>query len=817
MKKLVLIIFIALPFLSTAQFRLDGKVFDQQSNEALIGATIIVENTFNAAYTDADGAFQLGRIRQENIKLIVSHIGYQSDTISMTLSKDEDILINLIPKVYQTEEVIISSTRLSANAPATSTNVSKSDIEANNLGQDLPYLLQQTPSVVTTSDAGSGIGYTGIRIRGSDASRINVTINGIPVNDAESHGVFWVNMPDLASSTNSIQIQRGVGTSTNGAAAFGATVNMETSTLNKKAYGAINNSFGSFNSRKHTVQFGSGLIDKKFAFEGRVSNIQSDGYVDRASSDLRSYFLSGAYYGKNTVIKAVVFGGKEVTYQSWNGIPEARLENDRAGMLAHAANEGYEDFQTQNLLNSGRTYNFYTYGNQVDNYNQDHYQLHFSRDFSDKVLVNLSLHYTDGRGYFEQYKRNEDLADYGLNPVITGFDTSFTSDIIRRRWLDNDFYGATYSVIYNPNNRLNFTLGGGINNYDGDHFGRVIWAEFASNGFPNQNYYFNTGEKLDGNTYLKTSYQPTNELSFLLDLQYRHITYKVEGKDNDLRNLDVNEEFNFFNPKLGARYDFDENLTLYTFLGIGNREPNRADFVDQAPNTPKKDANKAESMQNLELGGEYRNSKYKLAVNLFIMNYTDQLITTGQLNDVGSPIRQNVDKSYRRGVELQSVFALSKKLKFEANITYSKNKIETFDELTYDYTTGFDIITESKRNRDIALSPEIIANGVLSFKANDQLEIAVLSRYVGEQFLDNSSDRNKMLDAYFVNDLRIQYSIPTKLIKEAKLQLLVNNVLSEEYSSNGYTYSYIVGSTITENFYYPQALRNYLIGLNLKF
>lgn len=821
MKKLVLSLAVICPLFSFAQYQIKGKVIDKNTNEALTGATILIENSYNATFSDIDGSFKLNKLKNDKVNLIVSFIGYETDTVSANLSSNNEISIALTQKVYQSEEVIISSTRVNDNAPATATNISKQEIEDNNLGQDLPFLLQQSPSVVSTSDAGAGIGYTGVRIRGSDASRINVTINGIPLNDAESHGVFWVNMPDFASSLNSVQIQRGVGTSTNGAASFGATINLETTTLNQEEYAEVNNSFGSFNSRKHTVKFGSGLIDNKFAFEGRLSNIQSDGYVDRASADLRSYFLSGSYFGKNTVIKGITFGGKEVTFQSWNGVPEARLNGSDQDLLDHYNRNLGSIYKTRsdsvNLFQSDRTYNLYTYDNQVDNYNQDHYQLHISHEFSSKLTANFSLHYTIGRGYFEQFRTNDDLKDYDLNDVIISGDTITTTDLIRRRWLDNDFYGFTYSVLYNPTNKLNFVLGGGLNNYKGDHFGEVIWAEFASNGFPTDNYYFNDAEKLDGNTYLKTTYQVNSKLSILADLQYRFIEYSAKGTDNDLRQLDVEEDFNFFNPKIGINYELNENTTLYSFMGIGNREPNRADFVDQPLNTPKSEANEAETMRNVELGGEYRADQYKLSVNLFLMDYDNQLVSTGQLNDVGSPLRQNVDKSYRRGIEIQGIYNLTKKLNFMVNATFSENKIESYEELTYDYTVDFDIISDKKSNTDIALSPGIILNSQLSYKPIKELEVALLSRYVGEQFLDNTSDKSKMLDAYLVNDVRIQYAIPTKLLKEAKLQLLVNNIFSEEYSSNGYTYSYIVGNTITENFFFPQALRNYMLGLNLKF
>ena len=731
----------------SAQTSIEGKVVDATNNEALIGATVKVLDSYRATSTDSKGQFKLQNI-SEKASIRISYIGYEADTVNSSELGDK-MVIPLNQKSYQTDEVIISSTRVSENAPATATNLTKEEIEKNNLGQDIPYLLQQTPSAVTTSDAGAGIGYTGIRIRGSDASRTNVTINGIPLNDAESHGVFWVNMPDLASSLESVQIQRGIGTSTNGAGAFGATINMETTGIEKDAYGEINNSVGSFNTRKHTIKVGSGLIDEKFQFEGRLSQISSDGYLDRASADLQSYYLSGAYYGEKTVIKAITFGGKERTYQSWYGTPESRLNGNREAMLAHASREGYNDQQTNNLLESGRTYNYYLYSNQVDNYNQDHYQLHLSHQFSEKVTANLAFHHTYGRGYFEEYRFEEDLGFYNLDSLFYGNDTISSTDLIRRRWLDNDFYGFTFSVLYNPNDKLSFNLGGGLNNYEGDHFGRIKWAQFSSNSFPTEEYYFNVGEKLDGNVYLKTNYQLNDKINLFTDLQVRTIQYKVEGTDNDQRNLSVNEDFLFFNPKVGANFQVDERLQAYVFAGIGNREPNRADFIDQNPNTPPSEANQAETMRNVEAGFDYKANKYQVAINYYLMDYDNQLVNTGQLNDVGSPIRQNVDRSYRMGIEMQAALKATDKLTLSANATFSRNKIQDFTHTLYDYTDGFEVVERDLGTTDIALSPEIIINGEVNYELLKGLEVAILNRYIGDQYLDNTSSEDKKIDAYF--------------------------------------------------------------------
>lgn len=793
-----------------AQELIQGKITDAESGNGLVGATVRLENTYQATSTNQNGEFNL-RSKASEGHLIVSFIGYETDTISFT--SGENIEHPLNKKTYQTEEVIISATRAGAEIPSTASNISSEEIEDLNLGQDLPYLMQQSPSLVTYSDAGAGVGYTGLRIRGSDASRINVTINGVPLNDAESHGVFWVNMPDFASSLESIQIQRGLGTSTNGAAAFGATINLESTALNQKSYGEINNSFGSFNTRKHTVKVGSGLINDHFVFESRLSKIASDGYIDRAGSDLQSYYLSGAYYGEKTTIKAISFGGKERTYQSWYGTPESRFFDDREGMIEHAINEGMPDYRRDNLLNSGRSYNYYLYEDQVDNYNQDHYQLHFSRQFSKNLNLNLSLHYTKGRGYFEEFKDDENFSNYGLDPVILTADTINSTDLVRRRWLDNDFYGFTFSSIYGVGKKLNFTLGGGLNQYVGDHFGEIIWAEYASNSFIEEEYYFNDAVKTDGNVYLKTFYRINNKWDAFADLQLRGILYETKGVDNDQRNIDIDREFQFFNPKLGLNYKPNSSWTVSLFSGIGHREPNRADLVDQAAGL----ANEAERMYNTELGIEKRARSYLLSANFYYMLYDNQLVQTGELNDVGSPFRQNVENSYRRGVELQAAYQFNKKIGLSANATFSENKIENFNSVLYDYTNGFDVINAELGTTDIAFSPEVLLNGQLTYRPFKGFEMAWLSNYVGDQCLDNTSNEDRKLEAYLVNNIRLEYSFKTKLVKQIQLQLLVNNVFSEDYAANGYTYSYVFGSRITENFYYPQAFRNYLLGLNLRF
>jgi len=719
---------------------------------------------------------------------------------AMSFAQSSDQQVDSL-ETLNLEEMFVNATRANNKTPVTFTNVNKKSIKVVNLGQDLPILLKMTPSMVTTSDAGAGIGYTGMRIRGSDATRINVTINGIPVNDSESQGVYWVNMPDLSSSINSIQIQRGVGTSTNGAAAFGATVNLQTSTPSTEAYGMVNNTIGSFGTRKHTVMLNSGLIDNHWAFEGRLSKVASDGYIARSRSDLQSYYLSGAYYGKKTIVKALMFGGQEETYQAWNGVAQEDLANNRTSNSAGA----YED--------ENGAVQFYD--NEIDHYQQDHYQLHLSHQFNDQWNATIAGHYTYGRGYFEQFKEDEDLADdYGFATIQIGTETITKSDIIRRRWLDNDFSGFTYSLNYEVE-KLTATLGGGYNYYDGDHFGEVIWAQYAGNVNIRDRYYDNVGTKNDFNSFLKVNYQIHEKLNIYADAQVRIIQYATSGVDSDLRVFDINKDFNFFNPKIGATYQLDDYSRVYGSFAIGNREPVRGDFLDSNIEP------KHETMQDIEIGYKRSSDNYQLGINVYNMSYNNQLVLTGELDDVGNSIRTNVKSSYRRGVELEGTYQFSKQFSWGVNATFSQNKIDKFNEVLYDYGVGWDefnIIENEMSNTDISFSPNMIIGSLLSYSPVENLSIGLQSKYVGEQFLDNTGDENRKIDSYMINDLNFGYTLKTDLIKEIGFNLLVNNVLDVEYESNGYTYGFKGGGeTVRANFYYPQAGRNFLFAVNLKF
>ncbi|WP_433780027.1 TonB-dependent receptor [Flavobacterium anhuiense] len=681
-------------------------------------------------------------------------------------------------KVNQLDDVLVSAVRVTSKTPVSFSNMDKKEIKYRNLGQDIPVLMNYLPSVVTTSDAGNGVGYTGIRVRGSDATRVNVTINGIPYNDAESQGTFWVNMPDFASSVESLQLQRGVGTSTNGAGAFGASLNLLTDSYANKATGEISSSAGSFNTFKNTVKFSTGLLNDHFEIAGRLSTIKSHGFIDRASSDLKSYFLQGTYVGKTTLIKALVFGGTEKTYQSWNGIDGETLNTNRtfnsAGMYTDEAG------------------NVRFYDNETDNYNQDHYQLHWSESISDKWSTNLAFHYTKGKGYYENYKEDEPVEGYGpIQPTKAVDDGNGNlipvTDLIRQKWLDNDFYGTTFSAKY-VTEKLNVILGGGWNKYEGDHFGKVIWAQYSDQSTLGDHYYDDYSSKTDGNIFAKANYQFTEKLSFYGDLQYRRVRYKANSAETGL----VDDTFNFFNPKAGLNYAFNEKNTLYFSYARANREPNRTDY--EGGNV------KPEKLNDFELGWRFNSEKFQLNSNVYYMGYKDQLILTGRLDDVGNPIRANTEKSYRLGFEFDATIAISDKFTLRPNFTLSSNK-----------NVDLAVDGEYYGTTKIAYSPEVIAGNVIVYKPIERLYLSLLQKYVGEQYMNNIELPAAKLADYFVNDFNASYEIKSKTIFQSiTITALVNNIFDKKYVSNGAMWDIYP-------YYYPQAGTNFLVGLNLKF
>lgn len=722
-------------------------------------------------------------------------------------------------KTQKLDDVTVYSTRANENTPMTYSSLSKEDLTKRNLGQDLPILLNFTPSIVTTSDAGAGVGYTGMRIRGSDATRINVTINGVPVNDSESHGVFWVNMPDFSSSLSSVQIQRGVGTSSNGAGAFGATVNLKTSNVSRDPFFQSDNSFGSFNTWKSNLTFNTGLINNRFNFEGRLSKITSDGFVDRSAADLKSYYLSGGSYGERTMIKAVIFGGHEITQQAWYGTPEAVLnggEDEIENLIAFSGEYSTPE-QLQNVRNADRTFNYYLYDNEIDNYRQDHYQLHLGHTFSESLNLSSALHYTRGRGYFEQSKGDEELSDYGLDSIEVGSEKIGASDIIVRRWLDNHFYGATFSLNY-QNGPLDLTFGGAANQYIGDHFGEIIWMQYAGTTDIRDRYYEGDATKNDINAFVKANYDISDRINAFADMQVRNVAYETEGVDNDLNRYSVDESLTFFNPKFGLTYALTNEMSVYGSFAIGNREPVRSDYIDANPG----EIPSHETLQNVEMGVRKYGTSFSYEANFYFMNYENQLVLTGAVNDVGSGIRVNVPKSYRAGIELSTIYKLSDQVTWNANLALSRNRIDQFTEVAFDYGedfSGFSEVRIDHEDTDIAYSPSVVAGSIISFDATNNLSIELMTKYVGKQYLDNTSNDDRAIDTYLTNDIRIAYNFNTDFAKNLQLSLLVNNVLNEEYSSNGYTWGYYYGPTnlYQQNNYYPQAGRNFLAAVSMRF
>ncbi len=673
-------------------------------------------------------------------------------------------------KVNQLDEVLVSAVRVTSKTPVSFSNLNKKEIKFRNLGQDIPILMNYLPSVVTTSDAGNGVGYTGIRVRGSDATRVNVTINGIPYNDSESHGTFWVNMPDFASSVESLQLQRGVGTSTNGAGAFGASLNMLTDSYSKESNGEISNSLGSFNTQKHTVKFSTGLMNDHFEIAGRLSALKSDGYLDRGASDMKSYFLQGTYLGKTTLIKALAFGGTEKTYQSWNGIDAATLADK--GRKFNSAGMFTDEFGQTRF-----------YDNETDNYQQDHYQLHWNEKLSGNWSTNLAFHYTKGKGFYENYKEDADMADYNLQAI----GAIATTDLIRQKWLDNDFYGTTFSANY-KDKKLDLIFGGGFNKYEGGHFGQVIWARFASQSELGDKYYDNSATKNDGNIFAKANYQINSKFSLFGDLQLRNVRYKIDSPETGI----VNANFNFFNPKAGLNYTVNEKNVFYFSYARANREPNRTDY--EGGNA------KPEKLNDFELGWRFAGEKVKFNSNIYYMAYKDQLILTGNLDDVGNPIRSNSDKSFRLGLEVDATIALSEKLFIRPNFTLSSNK-----------NTDLAVAGQNYGTTTIAYSPSIIAGNILVYKPIERVQISLLQKFVGEQYMNNIELPAAKLASYFVNDLNIAYEIkPKSVFKSIVITGLVNNILDKKYVSNGYMWD-------VYPYYYPQAGINFLAGLTLKF
>ncbi|MCW3463635.1 TonB-dependent receptor [Chitinophaga nivalis] len=792
MKRLLFLVLLGIAGTLHAQSLITGTVTNKANGQPLEGVTITLQQS--GVLTDNKGHYSITLPKKGNHTLLARYIGFKPVSLPVQAGSSKQLDIVLEETGLFVKPVEISSLRAGKNAPFVNSTLTKEEIKKENLGQDLPMLLGQQPGVVTTSDAGTGIGYTGMRVRGSDLTRINVTVNGIPVNDAESQGTFFVNMPDFASSVNSIELQRGVGTSTNGAGAFGATLNLSTNEFNEKAYGEISNSYGSFNSWKHTVKAGSGLINDHFTIDARLSKISSDGYIDRATADLRSFYTSAAYISKKTAVRLNVFSGKEKTYQAWNGVPATYLKTRRT-------------YNSAGIINAATDS---AYNNETDNYQQDHYQLFLNQEINTNLNFNVALHMTRGRGYYEQYRSSDSLSSYGLPPYEINGAGVYTTDLVRQLWLSNYFYGGIFSVN-RTGTTFNWSLGGGWNRYEGDHYGTVIWAKTGIN--KDHEYYRYAAEKNDFNVYWKGEYKITEALRLFADLQYRNVIYNMDGFEKAPRYM-PHVTYHFFNPKAGISYAINPASRVFASIAVANKEPNRVDFESNYGATEPK----PEVLRDVEAGYSWSNRKVAIQGNIYYMNYKNQLVQTGALTDVGAFVRTNIPKSYRMGVEVSGQVKLSPVFTIAANAALSENKVLDYDAVTYDgagksYTTRY-----NKAN--ISYSPAFVGGYTLTAKPVSGLTIDLLGRYVSRQYLDNTSADAASLDPYFVSNLRFHYVVPQPLFRELGVQLLLNNIFDRKYEPGGSAYRSFdpASNRINYDTYYtPMAGFNFFAGLTIGF
>jgi len=791
---------------------ISGFIRDSETKHPLANAAILQSGTTNGTVSDQFGKFSLSLLPGNDRSLTISFLGYRTKSIEIIASK-RIYSVELTPDDVISSEILVESYRVGTGAPIAHTNLDAETLDKINFGQDIPVLLGQTPSMVTTSDAGGGVGYTGLRIRGVDPGRINVTLNGIPWNDAESHNVYWVDLPDLISSAENIQIQRGVGTSTNGPASFGATIDLQTTRYQPDPYTDFSASYGSFNTQRMNVRFGTGLMPSGWSLNSSFSGIWSDGYIDRASSDLKSAYLSLSHPSENTLLTFNLILGREETYQAWNGVPESVIKNDKQGMLDFAARNYLSPKETDDLLKSGRTYNYYTYDNQVDHYGQDHFQVLYNWNPEKDISLNFAGFYVKGKGYYEQFKADAKYSSYGLPSVISGPDTLTKTDLIGRKWLDNDFYGILSSGTIEFSPEFSLVSGGGVSVYDGDHYGEIIWARNASTSNIRDRYYQDNGKKLDGNIFAKLNLQPFTNVLTYLDFQVRSINYRFLGLTEMGKEEYSTRDFLFFNPKAGVSWKVNDSGLLYAGFGIAGKEPTRSEFTDARPSVqPQK-----ETLYNVETGYRFTSENVQASVNFYGMFYQDQLVLTGKLNDVGDPLRQNVASSSRLGIELEGALKLPWNLSWSGNLTLGTSSIKSFNEILIDYGTYEEVIRVHK-NKPISFSPAVISGSKLSWRT-DNVSADWQSKYVSEQYLDNTGNSARKLDSYLINDLYFSYEAEwIGSFQTVKLQTGILNLFDVLYEPNGYSYSYLyAGDLTTENFYYPQAGRNFMIKLQFIF
>lgn len=794
--------------LAFGQHTLKGKVFDEKGN-SLAGATVLIPNGSLSTATDKNGVFRFDGLSKRHYALRISFIGYE--TASVEARVDQEVNIRLKVGAFSINEITVSSLRATDRSPIAFTNVDKEAISRNNLGQDIPYLLAQTPSLVVSSDAGTGVGYTGYRIRGTDASRINVTINGIPYNDADGQGVFWVNLPDFASSIENIQVQRGVGTSTNGAAAFGANLNIQTNNYAPKALGEISASYGSFNTQKRTLKASSGLLKNRWAFDGRLSTVTSDGYIDRAWVDMKSYYLQAGYYGERTRIKFITFGGTEQTYHAWNGVPKDSLTTNRT----------YNSCGFMGLDANGQPL---YYKDQTDNYTQTHYQILGDYIINPSFSLNGGLHYTRGDGYYEEYKQDQSFKKYSIDSYSLSGATIKRSDLVRQKKMNNNFVGGVFSLNYNKEN-IRAQVGGAANCYWGEHWGDVTWIkDYPSTIFPKE-YYRNAVEKWDANIYTKANYEFVRNVFVNAELQYRRVDYSVIGKNDkwnsnisQMQDINVKETFDFFNPKVGFLHKINDRNEYYASFAIANREPTRSNYTDASiSNMPTN-----ETLYDYEAGYKYQGDFVSLGANLFYMNYHNQLVLTGKINEIGEPLSENVLSSYRAGIEMVAGVVFSKNIRWDGSVTLSRNQISNFNEYVEVFDENWEPMSQQMnalQSTEIAYSPKITWNN--SFTVNyGRFEAKITEQYVGKQFINNTGSDEYLLDAYFVSNLRFSYHLPVKKLRGIDFSILLNNLTNTQYSSNGWAYSYYQGAVGNQKRYddfgyFPQAGINLLGGITI--
>ncbi len=803
----IIIMAILLPSNLLAQFNINGNVIDKENHEILIGAHVSIKELNLITVTDENGDFRFENIKKGTYTLEATYLGFKTYSSDIKVVNDTKIKIAMTTDSMMEDEVIVTSSRVGEKTPLTYSEIDSEELKRSNQGADLPFLLQNTPSVVVTSDAGAGVGYTGMRIRGSDLTRINVTLNGIPVNDAESNLVYFVDLPDLASSVDNIQIQRGVGNSSNGAAAFGASINIKTDEQTSEPFARLSSTFGSFNTLKNTLNFSSGRDKNGFNFNGRISKINSDGYIDRAYSDLFSYQLSASWSDENDFLKFMIMNGKEETYQAWNGTPKDSLATNPT-------------FNPSGMMydKDGNFIGYYE--NEIDKYDQSYYQLHYAHSFTQNLTLTASAFLTTGKGYYENYKNDKSFSSYGLPNLVIGDSIIERLNLIQQKWLDNKYYGFNLALNHKVG-RLDLNYGGSWNRYDGDHFGIINWAEY---GVPlNYRWYENTGNKEYYNAYISANYELNRHLNFFAEMQYRHINYSIDGIHDDLNDITQNHVFNFWNPKGGIFYSINDNNSAYFSVAYSNREPNRDIYTDA--DELQRERVTHEKLTDYELGYSYRNRKMAFNTNLFYMDYKDQLVMTGEINNVGNTIMTNVDKSYRFGLEGSAAFQFNRYFALDFNFALSQNKILNYVDYVDNYDADWNYLGQIENHigtdaashvptTDISFSPNIIGGLNLKVTPINHLDIIFQEKYVGRQFIDNTSTLSRSLDPYFVSNVVINYEWKQTLFKDLNFNLSVNNIFNNRYCSNAWVYKAMVGGEeYIEDGYFSQAGINFMFSV----